>query len=121
MYAYFLITGFVAGILSGLFGIGGGLVIVPILTIFFRLSQHSATGTSLVALLLPVGALAAWEYYTQGKISTENIKWGVTISAGLLVGALLGAKIALQLPEEILRRAFAAMMVLAAIKMWFKN
>jgi len=121
MIAYFLITGFVAGILSGLFGIGGGLVIVPMLTFFFNMPQHSAVGTSLVALLLPVGALAVWEYHAQGKISPENIKWGITISAGLFVGALLGAKWALNLPQQILRRSFAVVMILVAVKMWFKN
>lgn len=116
----FLLTGILAGILSGLFGVGGGIVIVPMLTFLVKIPQHSATGTSLIALLLPVGALAVWEYYSQGKISPEHVKWGLVIAVGLFFGALIGAKIATHLPELILRRAFAVLMGLVAIKMWFK-
>ena len=117
----FLITGFLAGILSGLFGIGGGLVIVPTLHYFFKMSQHTATGTSLVALLLPVGLLAVYEYHRVGKLTHENIKWGLLIAGGLFVGALVGAKIANLLPEAILRKSFAVILILGAIKMWFDN
>jgi uncharacterized protein len=116
----FLLTGFLAGILSGIFGVGGGIIIIPMLTFLLKMPQHSATGTSLIALLLPVGALAVWEYYSQGKISSDNIRWGLLIAAGLFFGALVGAKVALLLPEQLLRRAFAVLMMLVAIKMWFK-
>ena len=121
LFYQFLITGFLAGILSGLFGIGGGLVIVPALIYFFKMPQATATGTSLVALLMPVGLLAVYEYYRLGKIQSDHIKWGLFVALGLFVGAFLGAKIAHRLPEEILRKSFAIVLILAAIKMWFKS
>jgi hypothetical protein len=117
----FIITGILAGILSGIFGIGGGMVIVPALVLFFKMPQQTATGTSLVALLLPVGLLAVWEYYRLQKIGIEHVKWGLLISVGLFLGALIGARIATNLPEALLRKAFAAFLVFVAFKMWFKN
>ncbi len=75
--------GIVAGILSGMFGVGGGIVIVPALVVFFGMTQQSAGGTSLVALLLPVGLLGVIEYYHSGKISMEKILIGLIIAAGL--------------------------------------
>ena len=65
----FVVTGVAAGIASGLFGIGGGLVIIPVLVFIFGMDQHAANGTSLVALLLPVGAFAVWNYWQAGKIN----------------------------------------------------
>ncbi|MSP19673.1 MAG: sulfite exporter TauE/SafE family protein [Bdellovibrionales bacterium] len=121
MFFYFIGTGLLAGILSGLFGIGGGIVIVPMLVFFLKMPQLSANGTSLVALLLPVGGLAVFEYYRLGKITSENIKWGLLISIGLFIGAFLGAKLATQLPEVILRRVFVFFLIGVAIKMWFKT
>jgi uncharacterized protein len=121
MILSFILTGVAAGILSGVFGIGGGIVIVPALVFFYKMPQQTATGTSLVALLAPVGLLAVWEYYRLGKISTDNLKWGLLISIGLFFGALLGAKIATALPESTLRKAFALFLVFIAIRMWFKN
>lgn len=119
MILSFLATGFLAGILSGLFGIGGGLIIVPVLVYFFKMPQQTATGTSLVALLLPVGLLAVYEYYRAQKITIDNVKWGLMIAAGLFLGALVGAKLANQLPETVLRKSFAVLLIAGAIKMWF--
>lgn len=116
----FLITGFVAGILSGLFGIGGGLVIVPALIYLFKVPQHTATATSLVALLLPVGLLAVYEYYRSGKLTPENIQWGLLIALGLFLGAFVGAKVSNYLSEIILRKSFALILFFGAIKMWFQ-
>jgi uncharacterized membrane protein YfcA len=104
-----------------MFGIGGGIVIVPALVFFFKMPQQTATGTSLIALLLPVGLLAVWEYYRLQIITMDHVKWGILISVGLFLGALIGAKIATTLPEAPLRKAFAAFLVFAAIKMWFKT
>ncbi len=117
----FIAIGVFAGVFSGMFGIGGGIIIVPALIYLFKMPQHTATGTSLVALLFPVGLLAVWEYYCIGKITTDNIKWGLLISIGLFIGAFLGAKLAVQLPETILRRSFSVLLVLMAIKMWSSN
>ncbi len=111
----FLLIGLGAGLLSGMFGIGGGIVIVPALVFFAQMAQKTATGTSLAALLLPVGALGAWQYYKAGSLDARA---AFLLAPGLLVGALIGAKIALQLPSRDLQRAFAVFLVLVGGRMW---
>ncbi|MDO8501371.1 MAG: sulfite exporter TauE/SafE family protein [Gemmatimonadaceae bacterium] len=112
----FIVIGFLAGILSGIFGIGGGVVIVPALILLAGLAPITATGTSLAALLLPVGALGAWEYYRRGHLNIGAALW---VALGLLVGAWLGAKLAHQLSPVQLRRGFAIFLVLVAAKVWW--
>jgi uncharacterized membrane protein YfcA len=112
----FIAIGFFSGILSGLFGIGGGVVIVPSLIILARLAPITATGTSLAALLLPVGALGAWEYYKKGHL---NIPAALFVALGLFLGAWIGARLAQQLSPVQLKRAFAVFLVLVAGRMWF--
>jgi uncharacterized membrane protein YfcA len=111
----FLLIGLGAGVLSGMFGIGGGIVIVPALVFIAAMAQKTATGTSLVSLLLPVGALGAWQYYKAGAL---DIRAALLLTPGLLVGAFIGAKIALQLPTRDLQRAFAIFLVAVAGRMW---
>jgi uncharacterized protein len=112
----FIAIGLGAGVLSGLFGIGGGVVIVPALIYFARLAPIAATGTSLGALLLPVGAFGAWEYYRNGNL---NIKASLWISLGLFVGVFLGAKLAHHLSPLALKRSFSVFLALVSIKLWF--
>ena len=112
----FIAVGFVAGILSGIFGIGGGVVIVPALIILAGLTPIAATGTSLGALLLPVGALGAWEYYRQGDLKPVASLW---VALGLFFGAWLGAKLAHHLTPDQLRKSFAIFLVLVAGRIWF--
>ena len=112
----FIGIGLLAGILSGVFGIGGGVVIVPALIIVAGLTPIAATGTSLGALLLPVGALGAWEYYRRGDLRITTSLW---IALGLFVGAWLGARLAQHLTPNQLRKAFAVFLVLVAGRMWF--
>jgi uncharacterized protein len=114
----FLLIGLVAGVLSGLFGIGGGVVIVPALIFIARMQPQAATGTSLAALLLPVGALGAWEYYRTGNL---NFGAGLVVALGLFIGAGVGAKVSLQLSPATLRRAFAVFLALIAVRMWFSG
>lgn len=108
--------GLFAGILSGIFGIGGGVVIVPALIFVAGMTPITATGTSLAALLLPVGALGAMEYYRRGHLNIVTALW---VALGLFLGVWLGAKIAHQLSPVQLRRAFAIFLVLTAGRMWF--
>jgi uncharacterized membrane protein YfcA len=115
MTLLYIIIGLGGGVLAGVFGIGGGLVIVPALIYAARMSQLTATGTSLGALLLPVGALGAWEYYRTGNL---NVRAALFIAVGLFVGAFFGAKIAHALTTIHLRRAFAVFLVLVAIRIW---
>jgi uncharacterized membrane protein YfcA len=114
----FLAVGLLAGILSGFFGIGGGLVIVPALMMIWHMQPQAATGTSLGALLLPVGALGAWQYYRNGFV---DVRAAGFIAIGLLLGALLGATIALQLPTRYVQRAFALFLVCAAARLWWTS
>lgn len=111
-----LIIGLVAGMLSGMVGVGGGIIIVPALVYFLAFSQKSAQGTSLGILLLPVGILAVTEYYKQGHI---DVKVVLMVSAGFLIGGFFGSKLAVVLPEQTLKKIFALMLILTAIKMLF--
>jgi uncharacterized protein len=109
--------GLAAGILGGFFGVGGGVLIVPALVLLLGMSQHQAVGTSLGALLPPVGLLGAYEYYRHGNL---NIAYAIYLGVGLLVGAYLGAIVATQLSGLILRRAFAIFLMLIAIRLLMK-
>ncbi|HEX8394565.1 MAG TPA: sulfite exporter TauE/SafE family protein [Longimicrobium sp.] len=115
MLLVFLLIGLAAGVLSGLFGIGGGILIVPALMLVARMQPLQATGTSLGALLLPVGALGAYEYYRNGNV---NVAASLTIAVGLLVGAYFGAHWAQTLSPVQMKRAFAVFLVAVAIRMW---
>ncbi|HUQ19930.1 MAG TPA: sulfite exporter TauE/SafE family protein [Gemmatimonadaceae bacterium] len=116
MNLIFVGVGLLAGTLSGLFGIGGGVIIVPSLILIAGLAPLTATGTSLGALLLPVGLLGAWEYYRKGHL---NIPASLFIALGLFIGVWFGAKLAQQLTPTQLKRAFAIFLVLIAGRMWF--
>ena len=112
----FVLIGFGAGILSGLFGIGGGILIVPALIFLAKMQPINATGTSLGALLLPVGALGAYEYYKRGHFNVSASLW---IALGLFFGAYFGAKFAQTLPQFYLKRMFAGFLVIVAVRMWW--
>jgi uncharacterized membrane protein YfcA len=112
---YFLVGG-LAGVLSGMFGIGGGAVIIPCLTAFFHYSPKRAAGTSLMVLLPPVGCLGAWVYYTKGNIPLDKA-WPVVL--GLLIGTLFGANISMQLPENLVKKMFGVFLLFIAIKYVF--
>ena len=112
----FLLIGAFAGVLSGMFGIGGGIVIVPALLLIAKMAPLTATGTSLGALLLPVGALGAWEYYRSGNI---EIKASVLIALGLFAGAWFGARLAHTMGDATLKRIFAVFLVIVAGRIWW--
>jgi uncharacterized membrane protein YfcA len=111
-----LAVGFGAGVLSGMFGIGGGIVIVPALLYAAHMQPQRAVGTSLGALLLPVGLLGAWSYYKAGELDARA---SLLIAAGLAIGVYFGAQIAQHVDATMLRRAFAVFLAGVAVKMWF--
>ena len=111
-----ILIGVAAGMLSGLVGVGGGLIIVPALVYFVGLSQHSAQGTSLGLILLPVGILGVLTYYKQGHI---DIKIVSLLAIGFIAGSYFGSKIALSLSQETVKKFFAVLMILVAVKMIF--
>ncbi len=112
------VIGLVAGVLSGVFGIGGGIVIVPGLILLAGFAPHRATGTSLGALLLPVGFLGAWQYWRRGDV---DVRASMILALGLFLGALVGARIGLSIPPRVLRRAFAVLLVLVSTQLWFRK
>ena len=110
----FLLLGLVAGILSGLIGIGGGIIIVPALVFIFGLTQHQAQGTTLALMVPPIGILAAWTYYQKGFV---DLRIAALVCAGFVVGGLLGAKLATNLSNVILEKIFGVALLLIALKM----
>lgn len=115
---YAAAIGLIAGVSSGLFGIGGGVIIVPLLIYLFNFKQQTATATSLVAILLPVGILGIINYYKAGFIQMENIKIGLVIATLMFLGTYLGSKFAIGLQTVTLTRMFSAFLVLVAIRLW---
>jgi len=111
-----ILVGIAAGMLSGLVGVGGGIIIVPALVFFLGFSQKMAQGTSLGILLLPVGILGVIQYYKQGYIDWTVV---LIISAAFLIGSYFGSKIALRLPQDTIKKIFAIFMILIAIKLLF--
>jgi len=109
-----VIIGLIAGILSGMFGVGGGIIIVPALVFFLGMTQHSAQGTSLGLMLLPIGILAAWNYYKSGNL---NIKYGLIIAVTFVLGGYIGSKLSLSLDQVLIKRLFGFLMLLVALKL----
>jgi len=111
-----LAIGLGAGILSGVFGIGGGIVIVPALIYLAKMTPQQAAGTSLAALVLPLGAaVGAATYYRAGHLQPVDSLW---IAVGMAGGAFIGAYVSTHVDAELLRRGFAVLMVVMAVKLW---
>lgn len=114
----FVLVGVTAGILSGLLGIGGGIVLVPALVYLFGYSQHLAQGTTLALMVPPIGILAAWTYYRQGNVNLPAAAW---MCAGFVVGGLFGARWAGAIPDLILRRLFGVTFLAISLRMIFSK
>ncbi len=113
-----VLIGLAAGILSGLVGVGGGIIIVPALIFFLGFGMHQAMGTSLGILLLPAGILGVLNYYWKGYV---DVKVVVILFIGFLIGNYVGSKISLGLSETVLKKIFAVVLVLIAGRMLFFN
>ena len=111
-----IVVGLAAGMLSGLVGVGGGIIIVPSLVYFIGFSQKTAQGTSLALILLPVGILAVLQYYKQGHVDFKIVG---LLAIGFLAGSFFGSKIALSLPQDTVKKIFAILMIIVAVKMLF--
>lgn len=111
-----LVIGLIAGMLSGVVGIGGGIVIVPALVFFIGFSQRMAQGTSLAIMLLPIGLLAVIQFYKAGYV---DIKVSAIIAFAFFIGSYFGSKIALAVSQDVLKKCFAILLFIVAIKMLF--
>jgi uncharacterized membrane protein YfcA len=109
-----IIIGLAAGVLSGLVGVGGGIIVVPALVFFLGFSQQQAQGTSLGLLLLPIGILAVINYYNKGFVDVRMV--GI-MAITFIIGGWLGSKLALSLPEATVKKIFAVVLFYAAFKM----
>jgi uncharacterized membrane protein YfcA len=113
-----IFIGLLAGLLSGLVGVGGGILMIPLLIIFLGLTQHEAQGTALFAMLPPIGILAAMNYYKEGFVKWE---YAAVIALTFVVGGYFGSKISLSLSPETVRRVFGVVMLIGAIKLIFSK
>lgn len=119
LYIIILIfIGLLAGLMSGLVGVGGGILIIPLLIFFLGFTQHEAQGTALFAMLPPIGILAAINYYKQGFVKWE---YAAVIALTFVLGGYIGSKISLNLSQNIIQRIFGAIMLIGAIKLIFSK
>ena len=110
----YVLLGIVAGMLSGLIGIGGGIIIVPALVFFFGFSQLKAQGTTIALMIPPIGLLAAWTYYQKGYVDS---KVAALVCLGFVVGGLVGANVATGLSNVVLEKVFGIVLLFIALKM----
>ena len=126
-----IIIGLAAGILSGLVGVGGGIIMVPVLVLFLKYNQHQAQGTSLAVLTLPVVILGFLKYYQECKKMGTPIDLKVVglLAAGFVIGAYAGSSLAVKIDKDLLKKIFGVVLLYTAIKMlswdvavvrWFK-
>ena len=111
-----IIIGLLAGMLSGFVGVGGGLLMIPLLMMFLALSQLEAQGTAIVAMLPPIGILAAINYFKSGYVKWE---YAVVIALTFVIGGYFGSKWSLSLNPEIIKKVFGVVMLFAAVKLIF--
>lgn len=112
--AFLALIGLAAGFLSGLFGIGGGVIIVPLLMLLLGFTAHQAVGTSLTALLLPVGVFGALQYWQAGHV---NLLHAAILALGLLIGVFVGARLGLGLPGEVIQRGFGVLLLVIGLRL----
>jgi len=112
----YIMLGLAAGVISGLIGIGGGIIVVPALIYIFHMGQHQAQGTTLALLVPPIGLLAAWTYYRHGYV---NIPAALFICTGFILGSFYGAKTAISFPDIILQKVFGISLLFISLYMIF--
>ena len=111
---YLILIGIAAGFLGGMVGIGGGLIIVPALVLLLGITQHNAQGISLTMMLFPVGILGVINYYKRGYV---DFQYSALIAVGFLAGSYIGSKFSLSLPEDTVKKIFAILMIILAVRM----
>lgn len=114
-----IFIGLLAGVFSGFMGVGGGVVMIPLMILLLGYDQHQAQGMSLAVLAVPVTFIAAYNYHTAGH--TIDWKYALVIAACFVVGAFFGSKIAVAINQEVLKKIFALILVIAAVKLFFSK
>jgi uncharacterized protein len=113
-----IVIGLITGAVGGMLGIGGALILIPALVYFMGFSQHEAIGTSLAVMLPPIGLFAAYNYYKAGQV---NIKYALIIAAAFMIGSYFTSRLALKMPENLIRKIFSVFIILIAIRMFFQT
>jgi uncharacterized protein len=113
-FSILVAIGLIVGLFTGAFGLGGGLLLIPALVYFLGLSQQTAQGTSIAIMLLPVGIFASLNYYKAGCI---NIRYATIIAISFMISSYFGSKIALAVPEPIMKKIFGSVIFIIALKM----
>jgi len=114
MLLILLAIGVVSGVMAGMLGIGGAIIMVPALVLLMGFSQQMAQGTSLAVMLPPIGIIAAYNYWKAGQV---NIKFALILAVAFIVGSYFGSKLALNLPQPVLKKIFGILLLLVAAKM----
>jgi uncharacterized membrane protein YfcA len=115
---FLLLIGLCAGLLSGFIGVGGGIIIIPLLMLLIGMGQHSAQGTSLAVMLPPIGILAAWNYHKEGFV---NWKYALIISLAFVIGGYFSSKWAVNIDSKTLKKVFGLMLLIGGIKLMFSK
>ena len=115
---YYIFFGLLAGLLSGLFGIGGGIILVPLFIGVLAYSPHQAISLSLITMTFPVFIVSLWRHYQAGNWTTDMIKLGLLVAIGMVIGGYFGATISSKFSSIILRRSFAVLIVFVAVQLW---
>jgi uncharacterized membrane protein YfcA len=118
MLLILLAIGVVTGVMAGMLGIGGAVVMVPALVFILGFSQQMAQGTSLAVMLPPIGIIAAYNYWKAGQV---NLKFALILAVAFLIGSYFGSKLALNLPQPVLKKIFGILLLLVAAKMLFSK
>ena len=114
MLLILIAIGILTGAMAGMLGIGGAIILIPALIFFLGFSQQAAQGTSLAVMLPPIGIIAAYNYYKEGQV---NIKFAMILAVAFLIGSYFGSKLALNLPQPLLKKIFGVLLLLVAAKM----
>lgn len=110
--------GIVTGVMAGMLGIGGAIIMVPSLVFIMGFSQQMAQGTSLAVMLPPIGIIATYNYWKAGYM---NLKFAIILAICFIIGSYFGSKIAITLPESVLKKIFGILLLLVAVKMLFSK
>jgi uncharacterized membrane protein YfcA len=113
-----LVIGTITGAMAGMLGIGGGIVVIPALVMIMGLSQQTAQGTSLAMMLPPVGILAVFNYYKAGQV---DIRIAILLAIAFIAGSYFGSKLAINIPQDLMKKIFGVVLFLVALKMLFSK
>ena len=119
LIASLIAIGILAGIFSGFMGVGGGVVMIPLMILFLGYNQHEAQGLSLAVLAVPVTFVAAYTYHKSGH--PIDWKFALIVAMCFVLGGWLGSKIALRIDQAMLKKIFAIVLVIAAVKLFFSK